>query len=383
MAPDGTPDLVADAPGVAFEVERFEWTAPDRLEVAGRWSGLRGHRFLRPTLDLEVSGKRKRMLAILEHKPWAAEEGEQWIAAFAVDRGAGRDRDRRADREPRPGRAAPAPGRLRGRSRCRGCRPGRRAAPGAATAHRSPRGRARGRAGGAGASRRGAGPGARDPLGDGARAAREGAHGAGIRTAARGRANAGARRDRRGGVACEQSARAAGCGAGRCHGRARSRRHRGGGGPGGARCRTDEARGGRDRTGCAGRVPGQGSAGAQRLDVTGASGRRRGPALRAVRRTRRAACRGCGAARSGRAAHRIRRAPHRTTEQPIAEPTEAAEPPDPPSPTRAPPYCRCPASGGRSRSASGRGRCGRRPLRRQARGSLGPCGPHGSSPWWP
>jgi hypothetical protein len=67
---------------VAFEVERFEWTSPERLELVGRWSGLRGHRFLRPTLDAEVGGERRRMLADLEHKPWAPEEGQDWIAAF-------------------------------------------------------------------------------------------------------------------------------------------------------------------------------------------------------------------------------------------------------------------------------------------------------------
>jgi hypothetical protein len=70
-------------PGVSFEVERFEWVADDRLEVVGRWFGLRGHRFLRPTLDVAVRGERRRMLALLEHKPWAAEEGEEWTAAFA------------------------------------------------------------------------------------------------------------------------------------------------------------------------------------------------------------------------------------------------------------------------------------------------------------
>ena len=69
-------------PSVTFEVERFEWTADDRLEVVGRWFGLRGHRFLRPTLDVEVGGHRRRMLAVLDHKPWAAEEGEEWVAAF-------------------------------------------------------------------------------------------------------------------------------------------------------------------------------------------------------------------------------------------------------------------------------------------------------------
>jgi hypothetical protein len=70
-------------PSVTFEVERFEWASDGRLEVVGRWFGLRGHRFLRPTLDVEVAGERRRMLADLEHKPWAAEDGEQWAAAFA------------------------------------------------------------------------------------------------------------------------------------------------------------------------------------------------------------------------------------------------------------------------------------------------------------
>jgi hypothetical protein len=70
------------APGVAFEVERFEWTSRDRLELVGRWSGLRGHRFLRPTLDVQVEGERHRMLALLEHKPWAPEVGQDWVAAF-------------------------------------------------------------------------------------------------------------------------------------------------------------------------------------------------------------------------------------------------------------------------------------------------------------
>jgi hypothetical protein len=78
MAPEPT-----SAPAsVGFEVERFEWTSRDRLELVGRWFGLRGHRFLRPTLDVEVEGERRRMLADLEHKPWAPQEGEDWIAAF-------------------------------------------------------------------------------------------------------------------------------------------------------------------------------------------------------------------------------------------------------------------------------------------------------------
>jgi hypothetical protein len=83
VTPESTSAPTPVAPGVAFAVERFEWAAGDRLELVGRWSGLRGHRFLRPTLDVAVDGERRRMLAVLDHKPWAPEEGEDWIAAFA------------------------------------------------------------------------------------------------------------------------------------------------------------------------------------------------------------------------------------------------------------------------------------------------------------
>ena len=63
-----------------FELEQFEWSG-DRLRVAGRWSDVRGMRFMRPTLTV---GDR-RVLAVLDHKPWAPEEGEQWIAEFPWD----------------------------------------------------------------------------------------------------------------------------------------------------------------------------------------------------------------------------------------------------------------------------------------------------------
>src|SRR3954467_9497123 len=74
----------ADAPpAVAFEVERFGWTAADRIEITGRWFGLRGHRFMRPALIVGAGDERRRLLALLEHKPWAADDGEPWTAAFA------------------------------------------------------------------------------------------------------------------------------------------------------------------------------------------------------------------------------------------------------------------------------------------------------------
>jgi hypothetical protein len=64
-----------------FELDRFQW-AGDRLEVEGRWFGVRGRRFVRPVLTVKVAGNRRRLLAVLDHKPWAADEGAAWIAAF-------------------------------------------------------------------------------------------------------------------------------------------------------------------------------------------------------------------------------------------------------------------------------------------------------------
>ena len=36
-----------------------------------------------PDLDVEVDGEPRRLLALMEHKPWQALDGEDWIAAFA------------------------------------------------------------------------------------------------------------------------------------------------------------------------------------------------------------------------------------------------------------------------------------------------------------
>jgi hypothetical protein len=76
-----TPEVVSN--GVTFEVERFEWVDGARLEVTGRWYGLRGHRFVRPVLVVQAADdEQRRLLAVLDHKPWAAEDGDEWIAAF-------------------------------------------------------------------------------------------------------------------------------------------------------------------------------------------------------------------------------------------------------------------------------------------------------------
>ncbi len=78
---------VAPHPGSAharasFELERLELDE-GRLIVRGCWSGVRGVRFVRP--GLVVDGRR--VLATLEHKPWAIRADGGWTAAFPWKRG--------------------------------------------------------------------------------------------------------------------------------------------------------------------------------------------------------------------------------------------------------------------------------------------------------
>lgn len=74
------------AGSVSFEVERFEPRGGGQLMLSGRWFGLRGRRFVRPTLTLGSGDNAQRALADLEHKPWAADDGELWKAAFPIER---------------------------------------------------------------------------------------------------------------------------------------------------------------------------------------------------------------------------------------------------------------------------------------------------------
>ena len=75
-------DARATPRSVSLDVERLELTAHGSLVIEGRWYGVRGRRFVRPALMLSTDGKRRRLLADVEHKPWAAEEGQLWQAAF-------------------------------------------------------------------------------------------------------------------------------------------------------------------------------------------------------------------------------------------------------------------------------------------------------------
>lgn len=74
---------------IRFELEHLSTREPGRLELTGRWFGIRGRRFVRPTLlfILSEDDSERRCLADLEHKPWAAEEGQPWTAVFPVDTG--------------------------------------------------------------------------------------------------------------------------------------------------------------------------------------------------------------------------------------------------------------------------------------------------------
>src|ERR1700739_2543393 len=71
--------------GVAFELGRFEMPEKHRREVNGRWFGVRGRRFIRPSLTLVADEEQRRLLADLDHKPWAAEDGQPWEATFPYD----------------------------------------------------------------------------------------------------------------------------------------------------------------------------------------------------------------------------------------------------------------------------------------------------------
>ncbi|MEA2135720.1 MAG: hypothetical protein QOC68_3629, partial [Solirubrobacteraceae bacterium] len=63
---------------ISFELERFEWASPDRLEVEGRWHGVR-RRLARATLVVEVDGQRRRLKALGDVDAGSA---ERWTAAF-------------------------------------------------------------------------------------------------------------------------------------------------------------------------------------------------------------------------------------------------------------------------------------------------------------
>ena len=85
---------------VSFELERFEWTGDDTLEVVGRWNGVRGRRMARPALTIEAGGRRHRVTGS------ADVEADPWRASFDWDGSRGDIAERRARARPLAGRRA-------------------------------------------------------------------------------------------------------------------------------------------------------------------------------------------------------------------------------------------------------------------------------------
>lgn len=85
MASDLSETTGPETPAISFAVDSLAQDPDGRVEITGRWFGIRGRRFVRPTLTAALqAGGERRALAELEHKPWASEDGEPWTAAFAL-----------------------------------------------------------------------------------------------------------------------------------------------------------------------------------------------------------------------------------------------------------------------------------------------------------
>jgi len=103
--------------GIAFELDRIHMAGEDRLEVNGRWFGVRGRRFIRPSLTLLADEEQRRLLADLDHKPWAAEDGQPWLATFPFDEHEGDWLEAELNVAPDITVTVPLPGASRGRGR--------------------------------------------------------------------------------------------------------------------------------------------------------------------------------------------------------------------------------------------------------------------------
>jgi hypothetical protein len=73
---------MTDVREIAFELQRFTWTEPDRLEVTGRWTGLEGRRLGRPVLTLTIGDEQPRLTAL----PGGHLRGSgEWRALFSFN----------------------------------------------------------------------------------------------------------------------------------------------------------------------------------------------------------------------------------------------------------------------------------------------------------
>ena len=69
--------------GATFELERFAWAAPDRLELSGRFIGLPDVSADAPVLVIVGDDRVHRLPAVPDSLAGPPEEGRRWRAAFA------------------------------------------------------------------------------------------------------------------------------------------------------------------------------------------------------------------------------------------------------------------------------------------------------------
>src|SRR4051794_12237911 len=78
---DSGAEAPAAAEQVTFELERFAWAGPERLEVGGRWSGLGDEQLGSPVLTVELKDHALRLSPLALAPPRLGPHGE-WSAAF-------------------------------------------------------------------------------------------------------------------------------------------------------------------------------------------------------------------------------------------------------------------------------------------------------------
>jgi hypothetical protein len=72
----------SEAPEALFQLERFDWPEPDRLEITGRFFGLDPRWGDEPFLEVREGERVHRLTLLSEHRPDPPLEGGRWRAAF-------------------------------------------------------------------------------------------------------------------------------------------------------------------------------------------------------------------------------------------------------------------------------------------------------------
>ena len=68
--------------GGTFELERFAWSSPDQLEVAGRFTGVRDVPAGSPVLVVRADDRTHRLPPVPDAGTWPPEDGKAWRTAF-------------------------------------------------------------------------------------------------------------------------------------------------------------------------------------------------------------------------------------------------------------------------------------------------------------